>query len=203
MHDAPALILASASAARQSMLRHAGLTFISDPARIDEAALKETLIRDTACAPPPDVALALASAKACDVSARHPGRFVIGSDQILALGERLLTKARSRDEARLALWVLRGKTHELHSAVSLVRDGTVLWSDVSTARMTVREFSDRWLEGYLDQAEDALLSCVGCYKLEGAGVQLFSQIEGDYFTILGMPLLSLLEALRLHMVIET
>lgn len=190
------IVLASGSAARRQMLAAAGVAFAVDPARIDEGALKDQFIRHTTCAPPFDLALFLADAKATDVSARYPGALVIGSDQVLALGERLFSKAVDRTGARATLAALRGKTHQLHSAVSIARDGKVLWSYVETASLMMRDFSDGFLDRYLEQAGDALLWSVGCYELEGRGVQLFERIEGDYFTILGMPLLPVLAELR-------
>lgn len=190
------IVLASGSPARRQMLAAAGVPFEVEPARIDEAALKEQFVRHTTCAPPFDLAQFLADEKALDVSARHPGAFVIGSDQVLSLGERLFSKASDRAGARATLTAMRGRTHQLHSAASIARDGRIVWSEVQTVSLTMRAFSDAFLDGYLDQAGDALLWCVGCYELEGRGVQLFENIEGDYFTVLGMPLLPLLGALR-------
>ena len=190
------IILASGSSARRQMLAAAGVAFDVEPAQIDEAALKEHFLRNTTCAPAFDLALYLADEKAMDVSRRRPGCWVIGSDQVLALGERLLSKATDRAGARATLMALRGRTHQLHSAVTIARDGKVAWSEVQTASLTMRQFSDAFLDGYLTEAGDALLWSVGCYELEGRGVQLFDVIEGDYFTILGMPLLPLLGALR-------
>lgn len=192
----PKIVLASGSAARRAMLAAAGVVFEVDPAKIDETALKDQFVRHTTCAPPFDLAQFLADEKALDVSSRHPGCLVIGSDQVLSQGERLFSKAADRAGARATLSALRGKTHQLHSAVSIARDGKIMWSDVETVSLTMRAFSDAFLDSYLDSAGDAVLWSVGCYELEGRGVQLFEMIEGDYFTVLGMPLLPLLGALR-------
>ena len=146
--------------------------------------------------PAADVAEALAKAKAIEVSSRNSGAWVIGSDQVLAQGEIIFSKAATRDEARSTLQALRGKTHSLHSAAALVQHGIVVWQHVQTANLTMRMFSDAWLEQYLDAAGDALVQSVGAYQVEGLGIQLFESIDGDYFTILGMPLLALLSELR-------
>ncbi len=190
------IVLASGSSARRQMLAAAGVEFAVDSARVDEAALRDVFVRHTTCASPVDLALYLADAKAVDVSARRPGALVIGSDQVLALGERMFSKARDMAEVRRTLLALRGQTHQLHSAVAIALDGTVIWSDADTASLTMRAFSDAFLDSYLDAAGDALLWSVGCYELEGRGVQLFERIDGDYFTILGMPLLPVLVELR-------
>ena len=203
MAKARRLILASGSAARRNMLENAGVPFDAEPAKIDESALKDALIRHPTSAPAHDIAVALADAKALDVSKRNPDALGVGSDQVLALGEQLLSKASGRDSARLALLALRGKTHALHSAVSLARNGAVVWRYNESARLTMRSFSDAWLDRYLDHAGDALVHCVGGYRLEGLGIQLFEKIEGDYFTILGMPLLALLGELRQREMIAT
>ena len=190
------IVLASGSSARRQMLAAAGVEFAVDPALVDEAALKDGFVRHTTCASPVDLALHLADAKASDVSTRHPGALVIGSDQVLALGERMFSKARDMAGVRRTLLALRGQTHQLHSAVAIALDGKVIWSDADTASLTMRAFSDAFLEGYLDVAGDGLVRSVGCYEFEGRGVQLFERIEGDYFTILGMPLLPVLVELR-------
>lgn len=192
----PKIVLASGSAARRQMLAAAGVEFDVDPAQIEEEELKDIFIRHSSCAPAIDLARYLADAKAIDVSMRHPGALVIGSDQVAALAERIFSKAEDRAGARRTLMALRGQDHRLHSAVSIALNGKVVWSGADTAILTMRDFSDAFLEGYLDQAGDALLWSVGCYELEGRGVQLFERIEGDYFTILGMPLLPVLGALR-------
>jgi septum formation protein len=142
------------------------------------------------------VAALLAKEKALHVGRAHPGAYVIGADQTLALGIRVFSKADDRAQAREQLKALSGRIHELHSAVAVVKDGDVLFESVSTARMTMRSLSDTRLDAYLDLAGNAVTASVGGYQLEGAGVHLFERIEGDYFTILGLPLLPLLNFLR-------
>lgn len=190
------LILASGSKTRQALLKNAGLQFLAVPAAVDERAIEENL--PLAGRDPVSVARHLALAKAIEVSQRHPGACVIGCDQTMSLGDQIFHKAASVDEARDTLTQLRGKAHFLNSAVCLVRDGELLWSEVVRACMQVREFSDAFLDGYMERNGETILSSVGCYQLEGEGIQLFDAIGGDYFTILGLPLLPLLEALREH-----
>jgi septum formation protein len=190
------LILASGSAARQTLLKNAGLEFAAVPAHVDERAIEESL--PLAGKDPVSVARHLALAKAVEVSGRYPGAFVIGCDQTMSLGDRIFHKAASLEEARATLISLRGKAHFLNSSVCLVLDGELLWSEVSRACMQVRDFSDDFLDRYVTRNADSILSSVGCYQLEGEGVQLFDAIAGDYFTILGLPLLPLLAALRQH-----
>jgi septum formation protein len=186
------LVLASRSDIRGKVLAAAGLRFEIRPAQVDERAVE-------AAAKPEDASGAariLARAKAEAVSANMPDRPVLGADQTLALGVHRFTKPKDRAEALTQLQALRGRTHELHSALALVRDGNVLFQCVETARLTMRDLSDRFLEDYLDMAGDLALSSVGAYQLESIGVHLFEHIEGDYFTILGLPLLPLLAYLR-------
>ncbi|EKF61125.1 Maf-like protein [Agrobacterium albertimagni AOL15] len=190
------LILASGSTARQMLLKNAGLDFVAMPATVDERAIEENL--PLAGRDPVSVARHLALAKAMNVSKRSPGAFVIGCDQTMSLGNRIFHKAASLEQARQTLISLRGKAHFLNSAVCLVRDGELLWSDITKACMQVRDFSDEFLDGYVERNCNSILSSVGCYQLEGEGVQLFDAIAGDYFTILGLPLLPLLAALREH-----
>ena len=190
------LILASGSKTRQALLKNAGLQFLAVPAAVDERAIEENL--PLAGRDPVSVARHLALAKAIEVSQRHPGAYVIGCDQTMSLGDRIFHKATSLDEACNTLKQLRGKAHFLNSAVCLVRDGELLWSEVVRACMQVRDFSDAFLDGYMERNGETILSSVGCYQLEGEGIQLFDAIGGDYFTILGLPLLPLLEALREH-----
>jgi septum formation protein len=188
---APApLILASGSAARRAMLADAGLAFTVRNSDVDEDALK------TPGVDPADLARRLAEAKALAVSASVPGAWVIGGDQTLAFDSGLISKARSLDEARQRLSQMRGRSHTLHSGAALVRDGAVVWSGVETATMVMRDISDPFLDTYLATEGEALLACVGAYRLEGLGAQLFDRVEGDYFTVLGLPLWSLLAALR-------
>ncbi|AVO46812.1 Maf family protein [Phreatobacter cathodiphilus] len=188
------LVLASKSAARAAMLRQAGLAVDLTPADIDERALDEALAREGR--DPAAIARALGEAKALAVSRAHPEAVVIGADQTLALGPRRFSKPVDLQAARANLLALRGRTHHLHSGVALARGGTILFSAVASAAMTMRPFSDAFLDAYLAGAGERLLSSVGCYQLEAEGIQLFERIEGDYFTILGMPLLPLLAALR-------
>ncbi|MDH4414528.1 MAG: Maf-like protein [Rhizobium sp.] len=190
------LILASGSAARRMLLKNAGLEFSAVPASVDERAIEDSL--PLAGRDPVSVARHLALAKAIDVSERHPGAFVIGCDQTMSLGDRIFHKATTVNEARDTLLALRGKAHFLNSAVCLVQNGGLLWSEVSRACLQVRDFSDDFLASYLERNAQAVLSSVGCYQLEGEGIQLFDAIAGDYFTILGLPLLPLLAALRQH-----
>ncbi|PTM60470.1 Maf family protein [Phreatobacter oligotrophus] len=191
-----ALVLASKSAARAAMLQAAGITVALAPADIDERAFDEAWSREGHG--PDVVARLLAEEKARAVSRTHPGAVVIGADQTLALGPRRFSKPADVAEARANLATLRGETHHLHSGVALVRDGETLFATVSSAAMAMRAFSDAFLDAYIERQGGRVLSSVGCYQLEGEGIQLFERIDGDYFTILGMPLLPLLSALRHH-----
>jgi len=186
------LVLASRSAVRRAMLEAAGIPLEIAPADIDERAVERRAGAGTTA----DVASLLAREKARAGCAGIKGRFVVGADQTLALGRARFTKPVDRDTAREQLKTLAGRTHELHSAVAIARDGRVLFSHVDTAKLTMRSLSDRFLEAYLDTAGDAVLASVGGYQLEGLGSHLFERIEGDYFTILGLPLFALLGFLR-------
>ena len=186
------LILASQSRARQTLLAHAGVPFEAVPAEIDERAVQQTAGLAAADA----IATCLARAKCLSVSAYHPGRFVIGADQTLALGTRLFNKPDGRDQAREQLRTLAGRCHELHSAVAVTCDGQLLLEASSRARMTMRPLGDTEIDVYLAEAGAAVTSSVGAYQIEGLGIHLFEQIEGDHFTILGLPLLPLLAFLR-------
>lgn len=197
------IVLASGSRARREMLAAAGVHFTVRPADVDEPAIRDHLFKDDPRISPKRVAEVLAVAKAEDVGGKQPGAVVIGADQVLALDDSLLSKAESLDAAREALQRLRGRTHELHSAVALAEDGTVTWTHVATARLTMRDFSDYFLDDYLRRAADRVSQTVGAYELEGLGVQLFERIEGDYFTILGLPLLPLLGELRARGIVPT
>ena len=186
------LILASQSRARQMLLENAGLDFEALPADIDERAVQ----RDSGLSTPGEIAALLAREKALFVSRRRPGQYVVGADQTLALGQRMFSKPAGRAQAAEQLGLLAGQVHELHSAVSVARDGRSLFADVSVARMAMRRLGASEIEAYLDQAGAAVTTSVGAYQLEGLGVHLFERIEGDHFTILGLPLLSLLAFLR-------
>lgn len=176
------------------LMDNAGLVFSARAAVIDERAIEADLNRRGAR--PEEVALELARAKARDVSRHYPGAFVIGSDQTMSLGERVYHKPANREEAREVLHSLSGRTHHLNSGVAILRDGVVLWEEVAKASLTVRELSAGFIDRYLERVGDKALTSVGGYQLEGEGIQLFSAIDGDYFTILGLPMLSLLQALR-------
>ena len=192
--SAPArLVLASKSAARAALLAGAGLSFETVGAGVDETPIKAGMIRRGAA--PREIARVLAEEKAKAGSTRHAG-LVIGADQTLDLDGTLIDKADSLAEARLRLLELRGREHRLHSGVAVARADEILFTHVETATLTVRAFSEAWLDDYLDRNGLEILGSVGCYQLEGEGVQLFDRIEGDYFTILGLPLLPLLGFLR-------
>jgi septum formation protein len=192
----PPVILASGSAARKRMMEAAGLSFDVVPADIDEEAIRASMMLDSGTVEAADVASVLSMEKALLVSRAHPNALVIGSDQVLVLGRRHFTKSATVAEARETLAALRGQTHELVSAVALAQGGEIVWQSFDSAQMTMRKFSDDYVASYLKSAGDAALKSVGCYEVEGFGVQLFEKIEGDYFTILGMPLLPLLTELR-------
>ncbi|WP_419319334.1 Maf family protein [Caulobacter sp. ErkDOM-E] len=191
--------LASKSSARQAILRNAGIAFEAVVAGVDEEATKAGLLAEGAS--PREVADALAELKAVKVSTKWPG-LVIGADQTLDFAGRLIDKVETLDQARALLLELRGQTHKLHSAVVVARDGKPIWRVVQSAKLSVRSFSDAWLDGYLERRGEHILHCVGCYELESEGVQLFDAIDGDYFTILGLPLVGLLDFLRLHGALE-
>jgi septum formation protein len=189
------VVLASQSASRAAILRGAGVDFETASPGVDEAAAKASLLAEGAT--PRDVADALAELKAVRVSLRRPG-LVIGADQTLDLEGALYDKAESVGEARERLKTFRGKRHKLHAAVVVALDGAPIWREVDTASLTMRPFSDAYLEGYLARNGEAVLASVGCYQLEGEGAQLFERIDGDYFSILGLPLMGLLDLLRRH-----
>jgi septum formation protein len=177
------IILASGSAARKQMLTQAGLHFEVVPADVDEDHIRE-------------MAVALAEAKALAVAVKHPGATVIGADQILSFREQVWSKPGSRDGARKTLAALQGGTHQLFSAVALASGDRVAWRTVMTATLAMRSLSRHDVECYLDEVGDHIFGCVGAYQIEGPGIRLFERIEGDHFTIMGMPLLPLLGALR-------
>lgn len=186
------LILASQSGARKMLLGNAGFEFEAVTADIDERGIQAR----SRLSDPREIALLLAGEKAKAVSALRPGSHVIGADQTLALGERLFNKPEGRDAALAQLQALAGKSHELNSAVVVARDGIIIFENVSVARMTMRPITEAELSSYLDAAGDAVTTSVGAYQLEGLGIHLFERIDGDHFTILGLPLLPLLAFLR-------
>jgi septum formation protein len=186
------LILASQSRARQALLANAGIAFEAIPAGIDEREIQ----RASGLAEPGEIASLLARQKALWVSSRQPDRIVVGADQTLALAKQLFSKPAGRAQAADQLRALAGNRHELHSAVAVARDGKILFETVSVARMAMRQLSEAEIDAYLDEAGAAVTTSVGAYQLEGLGIHLFERIEGDHFTILGLPLLPLLAFLR-------
>jgi septum formation protein len=186
------LVLASQSKSRHAILQAAGISHEIEPAQIDERVVEQRAATRNAA----QVAELLAREKALAVSARRPGALVLGADQTLAVGERRFSKPTSRATAREQLAFLRHRTHELHTAIAVARDNFMLFEHREVARLAMREFSEAFLEAYLDVVGDAVTASVGGYQLEKAGVQLFERIEGDHFVILGLPLLALLQFLR-------
>jgi septum formation protein len=192
--DAPPVVLASASRSRGSMLEAAGVVFTTAAAGVDEDEVKRALRAEGAS--PMNVAETLAELKAQQVSRRHPGALVIGGDQVLECNDVLFDKPPDRAHARGHLLALRAKNHKLHASVCVVRDGEYLWHANDTAELAMRDLSDAYIDAYLEAIGDDALLSVGAYQLEGIGAQLFTRVRGDFFTILGMPLLPLLEFLR-------
>lgn len=187
------LILASGSATRRKMLEDAGVAIVVEKPRVDEEAVKVGLRAEGL--KPREQADALAEVKVLSVSRLRDG-LVLGADQMLALGDEPFDKPANRAEARAQLLALRGKTHALVTAAVIARDGQVIWRHVDTPKLTMRAFSDAFLEDYLDRVGEGALSSVGGYQLEGLGAQLFSRVDGDYFSVLGLPLMPLLSYLR-------
>jgi nucleoside triphosphate pyrophosphatase len=186
------LVLASQSRTRQALLANAGISFEAVPADIDEREVQQA----SGLSAPGDIAALLARQKGLAVSLHQSGRFVVGADQTLARGARLFSKPAGRAQAAEQLRALAGGSHELHSAVAVARDGKILFEAVTIARMTMRQLGETEIGAYLDAAGEAVTTSVGAYQLEGPGVHLFERIEGDHFTILGLPLLPLLAFLR-------
>ena len=199
--SSPPLVLASASTSRAALMHQAGLAAVSEPARVDESEVKASLAHEGANAAA--VAETLAELKAQKVSRRHPGALVIGADQLLDCEGAWFDKPTDLAEAASHLRALSGRTHTLVSCACVVRDGSRLWHHVDRARLEVRPLSDRFITDYLAAVGPAALDSVGAYQLEGLGAQLFARVEGDYFTILGLPLLPLLDFLRNHGVVPS
>jgi septum formation protein len=194
------IILASGSASRAKMLRDAGVAFVVEKPRVDEEAVKAGLRAEGV--PPRDQADALAEVKALSISRIRPG-LVIGADQMLVLGERVFDKPLTRDEARAQLKALSGQTHNLLNAAVVALEGAVIWRQITMPRLTMRPLSEAFMERYLDRIGEDAFTSVGAYKLEGAGGQLFEEVSGDFFSILGLPLLPLLAFLRERGALET
>ncbi len=190
------LILASGSEIRQKLLREAAVDFAVQTARVDEDMIRLSLNREQAT--PRDIADTLAEMKARKVSEKNPDAFVIGCDQVLNCAGQIMSKPASPEELRRQLQKLRGRQHELLSAVTICQAGAPVWRHIGVARLTMRRFSDDYLDSYIDRNWDSIRHSVGGYKLEEEGVRLFSQIEGDYFTVLGLPLIELLSYLGLR-----
>jgi len=195
------VILASASATRRHLLEQAGVAVTPVPANIDEDEIKASIAAEGGG--PEAIAEALAELKARTVSRSHPGRLVIGADQVLDHDGAIVSKPADRDAARAQLLALRGGAHSLIDCVCVVRDGVRLWHAVDRARLVMRDFSNAFLDAYLDSVGDQALEGPGAYRIEGLGAQLFARIEGDYFTVLGLPLLAVLDYLRVQGVIRT
>ncbi len=193
------LVLASASGARARLLENAGIAAVCEPAGIDEEEIKKAMRAEAASAA--DVVELLSELKAIRVSQRYPGSLVVGADQILVCEGAWFDKPTDRSRARADLTALAGKTHELLCSACVARDGTRIWHHAASARLTMRPLSESFIDAYLDAIGDAALDSVGGYQLEGLGVQLFSRVEGDFFAILGLPLLPLFEFLRGHEVL--
>lgn len=198
----PPLILASTSKIRVQLLEAAGLAFIVEAPGLDEGAMRQAIAGEKAL-DPHDVAEVLARAKAEAVSDLAQGAIVIGADQVLAFENQILTKPNTMEAARTQLLDLSGKTHQLHTSVAVARDGAAVWAQTEVATLTLRKLSPAFIGHYLAAAGEAVLSSVGAYQIESIGIQLFDKIEGDFFSILGLPLLPLLDTLRREGAIES
>jgi septum formation protein len=198
----PPLILASSSKSRAKLLQAAGISFIVEPPGLDESAMRQAVAGDDALAPH-DVAEVLGRAKAEAVSEVAPKAYVIGADQVLAFGDIIMSKPGSMEAARRQLLDLSGKTHTLHTAVAVATNGDTIWDETTMATLTMRKLSPEFIGRYLAAAGEEVLSSVGVYQIESIGVQLFDKIDGDYFSILGLPLIPLLDTLRREGVIES
>lgn len=200
MSDTPTIILASGSAVRANLLNGARIPFEKKPADLDESILKHELENDPTAqgehGAGPAIAVALAKAKAELVSRENPDALVIGADQVMTLGTTCYDKPKDMAEAKARLRDFRGKPHVLHGGVALARGGETIWHHYQPSHLTMRDFSDAFLDHYLEEAGEAVLSSVGAYQLESIGAQLFDRIDGDYFAILGLPLLPLMAELR-------
>ena len=194
------LILASGSPIRRDLLQQAGIDCEVIPARVDEETVRDALLAEQA--KPRDVADALAELKACKVSDKHPDAMVIGCDQVLSFDGQILAKPKDKDELRDQLIAMRGTSHDLLSAVVIAEAGRAVWRDIGTVTLTMRAISDTYLDSYIARCWESIRQSVGGYKLEEEGVRLFSNIKGDYFTVLGLPLLGLISYLNLRGVLE-
>jgi septum formation protein len=201
--DGVRLVLASGSATRRGLLKAAAVDVAVHPADVDEAAIRDSLLASRENVSHESIAQVLADEKAKAVSNAESGALVIGADQVLSFEGRLFEKPKSLADAREHLLALRGQTHHLHSATALAENGNVVWQDVTTARLTMRNFSEAALDAYLARVGDVVLTSVGAYQIEGPAVQLFDSIDGDHSTILGLPLLPLLKELRRREVLPT
>ena len=201
MGNTNSIVLASGSKTRKKMLENAGVPITVSPAAVDEGAIKESLVAEGV--PARDIADALAEAKARAASYQHPESTILAADQILVLEEKIFSKAGNREEATAALKLLSGKTHKLISAAVIFDQSQPVWRYVSEASLSVRPLDDAFISQYLDQLGDDAFWSVGCYQLEGLGAQLFEKVDGDYFTILGLPLLPLLDFLRRRNLLQT
>lgn len=198
----PPLILASESKSRAQVLEAAGLAFVVEPPGLDEAVMRQAVSGESSLSPH-DVAEVLARAKAEAVSELAPKAYAIGGDQVLALGDKIISKPDSMEAARRQLLDLSGKTHTLHTAVAVATAGDTIWAETTIATLHMRKLTPKFIGRYLAATGDEALSSVGAYQLEGLGVQLFDKVEGDYFSILGLPLIALLDTLRREGVIES